>query len=152
MAITVTPLSRRPWWLWLMPLLPGLGLWQLLVGTQHDTKLPVVTQWGMGAWLLFGLGALLWQAATMPITDYDANYLYLFTKAGPEQIPLASFYKLQEGNRGYWSLYYYGEQRRKKKLSILPLGRQDTSSIHGFIDAIWQHNPQLALKYNWWFK
>jgi hypothetical protein len=152
MAITVTSLSRRPWWLWLLPILPGLGLWQLLVGTHHETKLPVVAQWGMGAWLLFGLGALLWQAATMPITDYDANYLYLFTKAGPEQIPLASFYKLQEGNRGYWSLYYYGEQRRKKKLTILPLGRQDTSSIHGFIEAIWQHNPQLALKYNWWFK
>lgn len=114
MAITVTPLSRRPWWLWLLPLLPGLGLWQLLAGTQHDTKLPVVRQWGMGAWLLFGLGALLWQAATMPITDYDANYLYPFTKAGTEQIPLASFYKLQEGNRGYWSLYYYGEQRHKK--------------------------------------
>lgn len=106
----------------------------------------------MGAWLLVGIGALLWQAATMPITDYDADYLYLFKKAGPEQIPLASFYKLQEGNRGDWYLYYYGEQRGKKKLTIRPLGKGDESRIHGFIEAIWQHNPQLDLQYDWWFK
>jgi hypothetical protein len=152
MALTVIPLSRRPWWLWLLPLLPGLGLWLLVVGAQHDPKLPVAARWGMGIWSLFGMGAFLWQAATRPITDYEADYLYLFKKAGTEQIPLASFYKLEEGNRGDWYLYYYGEQDRKKKLTIHPLGKGDTSSIHGFIDAIWQHNPQLDIKYNWWFK
>lgn len=152
MTIFVTPLSRRPWWLWLLPLLPGIGLWLLLVGAQHDAKLPMAARWGMAAWLLFVIGALLWSAATMPITDYDADYLYLFKKAGTEQIPLINFYKLQEGNRGYWYLYYYGEQSRKKKLTIRPLGRGDDSGIHGFIGAIWQHNPQLDIKYDWWFK
>ncbi|TDN39173.1 hypothetical protein A8B98_20175 [Hymenobacter sp. UV11] len=88
----------------------------------------------------------------MPITDYDADYLYLFKKTGTEQIPLASFYKLQEGNRGYWYLHYYGEQRRKKKLTIRPLGKGDDSNIHGFLQAIWQHNPQLDIKYDWWLK
>ena len=151
MAIPITPLSRRPWWLWLPPLL-GLVLWVVVAGAQHDTKLPVAARWGMGAWWLFGIGALLWEAATRPITDYDADYLYLFTRAGAEQIPLANFYKLQESNRGDWRLYYYGEQRRKRKLTIHPLGRKDQSSMHGFIEAIWQHNPQVELKYNWWFR
>ena len=152
MAISVTPLSRRLWELWLLPLLPGFGLWLLLVGAQHDAKLSMAARWGWTAWLLFGIGGLLWQAATMPITDYNADYLYLFKKAGTEQIPLARFYKLEAGNRGYWYLHYYGEQSRKKKLIILPIGKGDDSSIHGFIDAIWQHNPQLDLKYGWWFK
>ncbi len=88
----------------------------------------------------------------MPITDYDADYLYLFRKTGVEQIPLASFYKLESGNRGYWHLYYYGEQSRKKMLTILPLGKGDNSSIHGLIEVIWQHNPQLDIKYGWLFK
>jgi hypothetical protein len=148
MIISVTPLSRRPWGLWLLPLLPGVGLWLSLVGMQHDAKLSVVARWGWTAWLLFCIGGLLWSAATMPITDYDADYLYLFKKTGPEQIPLASFYKLQEGNRGYWHLHYYGQQNRKKKLTIRPLGKGDDSSIHEFIEAIWQHNPQLDIKYD----
>lgn len=70
------------------------------------------------------------------ITDYDVDYLYLFKKTSPEQIPLVSFYKLQEGNRGYWHLHYYGEQSCKKKLTIRPLGKGDASSMHSFIEAI----------------
>jgi hypothetical protein len=68
------------------------------VGAQHNPKLPVVARWAMGAGWLLGIGALLWEAGTEPITDYDGDYLYLFKKAGTEQIPLPSFYKLQESN------------------------------------------------------
>lgn len=152
MPLAVTPLSRRPWGLWLLPLLPGLGLGLLLAGTPPDAKLLGAARWGWTAWLLFCLLGLLWSAATLPITDYDANYLYLVKKTGTEQIPLASFYKLEAGNRGYWHLHYYGAQQRKKVLTILPLGKGDACRIHGFIEAIWPHNSQLDLHYNWWFK
>ena len=152
MTRAVTPLSRRPWGLWLLPILPGFGLWSLLIDAPPDAKLSVAARWGWTAWLLVCIGGLLWSAATLPITDYDADYLYLFKKTGTEQIPLASFYKLEAGNRGYWYLHYYGEQRGKKALMIRPLGQGDASSIHGFIEALWPHNPQLDIKYGWWFK
>jgi hypothetical protein len=151
MTLAVTPLSRRPWGLWLLPLLPGVGR-GLLLGAPPDAKLSVAARWGWMAWLLFCLAGLLWAAATTPITAYDADYLYLLQKTGPVPIPLASFYKLEAGNRGYWHLHYYGEQNHQQKLTILPLGKGDACQIHSFIEAIWQHNPQLELRYNWWFK
>jgi hypothetical protein len=95
-----------------------------------------------------------WGFRSLAITNYDLDYLYLFGKANTKQIPLGSFYKLN-ATGGYWHLYYRDEQAKKRKLFILPLGtgllfqRYDSLSIHGFIDAIWQHNPQLDVSHAW---
>lgn len=92
----------------------------------------------------------------MAITDYDFDYLYLFTKDGTMQIPLSRFYKFEEfgGGKNAWYLHYQDEQNRKKKLMIAPIQadfswQKDNESIYGFINAVRQHNPNLDLGHNW---
>lgn len=152
MAGIVTPLSRRPW-KHLLVLLPiGLLLVTSVLGAINSPKHFPNTEWIPALYLLAFAGIFYWNVASLAVTDYDADYLYLFQKTGTKQIPLDSFYKLVEA-RG-WQLYYLDEHQQKQKLHLIPLStswfkRNDNSSIHGFIDAVWQHNPQLDVKPNW---
>lgn len=103
------------------------------------------------------IGLFYLNIVTLSVADYDADFLYLFKKTGTEQIPLGSFYKLSAAGRGRWQLKYRDEQGLLKKLEIQPvsvlpfisglLRPEDDTSIHGFIDAIWQHNPQLDVSH-----
>ena len=86
----------------------------------------------------------------LAVADYDADYLYLFQKNGTQQIPLSSFYKLIVGRT--CQLFYLDEQQKKQDLSMIPLNpgwfrTVGDSSIHGFIDAVWQHNPNLDVRH-----
>lgn len=155
MAGVMTPLSRqRPA---LAIPVPFLGLFLFLqVVDSIRSPLPIPT----GDWApILGLAVLtglFWHSYVFAtVADYDTDYLYIFKKTGREHIPLGSFYKLRL-RRGYWYMQYRDEQARKKQVVILPLGinlfgfgNSDNSSIHGFIDAIWQHNPQLNVEYPW---
>lgn len=142
-------LSRRPrwWWLWLLPLLPCV---RPLTGAYVGPGLPLAVRWSWVAYGVVALVAIGWAYTRLDVADYDADYLYRFTQTGTERLALGTFYKLrQESN--YWWLHYHDEQNRQKKLLIYPLGNGDNSSIHGFIDAIRQHNPHLEAKHAWLF-
>lgn len=94
-----------------------------------------------------------WVFTSMAVTDYDPDYLYLFTKTGTVQIPLGHFYKLRSG-RSTWYLHYKDAQNRKQKLMIVPIQAtfswaEDNPSINGFSDAVQQHNPNLDLDHGW---
>jgi hypothetical protein len=87
------------------------------------------------------------------VADYDADYLYNFQKSDTQKIPLGSFYKLATA-RGYWHLHHLDAQQRKRQLLVVAqntgwFGRSGNSGIHGFIDAVWQHNPNLDVCHDW---
>jgi hypothetical protein len=155
MAGIITPLSRRPRLAFLV-LLTLLAVFLLLsIRTALDSSTPFPQgEWLGVLYLTVVFNLFFWGFRSLAITDYDPDYLYLFGKAETKQIPLGSFYKLKAAG-GYWHLYYHDEQAKKRKLFILPLGtglffqRYDSLSIHGFIDAIWQHNPQLDVSHTW---
>ncbi|MGI4762801.1 MAG: hypothetical protein ACRYF0_18970 [Janthinobacterium lividum] len=66
------------------------------------------------------MGWFCWIFTSTAVTDYDLDYLYLFTKNGTVQIPLGHFYKLRSG-RNTWYLHYQDEQNRKQQLMIVPI-------------------------------
>lgn len=151
MAGLITPLSRRPRWL-LLFLVPSLGLAlpASVAGVINSpTPFPNAEWLGVLGTLVFA-GLVYRNFASVAVTDYDADYLYLFQKTGTQQIPLGSFYKLVAA-RG-WQLRYLDEQHQKQAVQIVTLGTSwfhtnDSSSIHGFIDAVGQHNPNLDVRH-----
>lgn len=152
MAGIITPLSRRPRWLLIPVPLFGLLLPALLLSTVHLPSLFPITEWLPILFLPAFAGFLYRGYSSLAVTDYDADYLYVFSKTGTQQIPLGNFYKLIE-LRG-WQLYYLDEQQQKQTLEIIALSigwlwNRDNSSIHGFIDAVWQHNLYLDVRHDW---
>lgn len=152
MAGIITPLSRRPRWSLLLLLPLGLLLLVSVISAVNSPTPFPNKEWVPVLYLLAFAGLIYWNFASLAVTDYDADYLYLFQKAGTQQLPLGSFYKLVAAKE--WQLHYLDEQQHKQEIRIAPLHTSwlhfnDTSSIHGFIDAVWQHNPNLDVHHGW---
>jgi|GEM_PF-5994378 len=154
MASPITPLSRRPRWrlLALVPLL-GVLLPASVLNIIHSHKAFPSAEWLVTLYALVFAGFFCRSVALMAITDYDADYLYLFQKAGPLPIPLGSFYKLV-AVRGSWKLYYLDAQHQKQHLEVVPLHsgwgwRSDDTSIQSFSGAVRRHNPGLDVQAGW---
>jgi hypothetical protein len=86
---------------------------------------------------------------TLAVADYDVDYLYIFQKNGTQQLPLGSFYKLTVDRT--CQLFYLDAQQKKRDLLMITLNpcwfrTEGDSNIHGFIDAVWQHNPNLDVR------
>jgi len=154
MASPITPLSRRPRWrlLALVPLLGVLLPASVLRIIQSHKAFPSV-EWLVTLYAVVFAGFFYRGVALLAITDYDANYLYLFQQNGSRPIPLGSFYKLV-AVRGGWKLYYLDAQQQKQHLEIVPLRsgwgwRRDDTSIQGFSEAVRRHNPSLDVQAGW---
>jgi hypothetical protein len=153
-ASPIIPLSRRPRWrlLALVPLLGVLLPASVLRIIQSHKAFPSV-EWLVTLYATVFVGFFCRSVALLAITDYDADYLYLFQKAGPLPIPLGSFYKLV-AVRGGWKLYYLDAQHQKQHLEIVPLRsgwgwRSDDTSIQTFSEAVRHHNPSLDVQAGW---
>lgn len=130
----------------------GLPLLALIVSAVNSSKRFLNQEWLPVLYLLGFAGLGYWNFTSLAVTDYDADYLYLLQRTGAKQIPLGSFHKLVQ-QRG-WHLHYLDEQQQKQELTLIPLSTgwfrpNDSSSIHGFIEAVWQHNPNLDVRHGW---
>lgn len=137
MAGIMNPLSRGIS-AWVISIPGFFGLLSIFeLGKAIFSTEPVST----GQWVGILVPVVAWNFITyhyifFPITDYDADYLYIFKRTSREHTPLGSFYKLSRGNNGFWTLYYRSEQAQKKRLIILPFDNDFGSGIYGFMKAI----------------
>lgn len=153
-ASPIIPLSRRPRWRLLL-VVPLLGL-ILLISVRRIIDSPKAfpsMEWLVTLYAAVFAGSFYRSVARMASTNYDADYLYLFQKAGPQPIPLGSFYKLV-ASRGSWKLHYLDGQHHPQHLAIVPLHsgwgwRSDNTSIQSFSEAVRHHNPNLDVRTGW---